>query len=323
MRPKVTIGYHASHEQFPPGMLLDLAKKAESAGFGALLSSDHFNPWTPVQGESGFAWSWLGAALQATSLSAGVVSAPGYRYHPAITAQAAATLAEMFPGRFWVAVGSGQALNESITGGVWPGKQERNDRLLASATVIRRLWAGETVTADAPVRTVGARLHTRPAEPPILFGAALTPATAEWVGGWADGLITVAMQKDDLAEIVGAFRRGGGEEKPMYLKVDLSYARDDDEARSGAWEQWRANVFPAAVLETLRTPEQFEALGEFVEPGKVFEKIRTSADPGEHLRWLKADIDLGFAHLYLHNVNRGQEAFIEDFGREVLPALFG
>jgi probable non-F420 flavinoid oxidoreductase len=323
MRLEVTIGYHASHEQFPPGMLLNLARKAEDAGFRALLSSDHFNPWTPTQGESGFAWSWLGAALQATSLSAGVVCAPGYRYHPAIVAQAAATLAEMFPGRFFVAVGSGQALNESITGEVWPTKSERNERLLAAATIMRRLWAGETVTAATPVRTIEARLYTRPSLPPLLLGAALTPATAEWVGGWADGLITVAMQKDELADVAGAFRRGGGEGKPMYLKVDLSYARGDDEARSGAWDQWRANVFPATVIETLRTPEQFEAMGEFLRPEKVFERIRVSADPEEHARWLRTDIDLGFTHLFLHNVNRSQVEFIEDFGREVLPEITG
>ena len=109
----------------------------------------------------------------------------------------------------------------------------------------------------------------------------------------------------------------------MYLKVDLSYARDDDEARAGAWEQWRANVFASAVLETLRAPGEFEAMAEFAEPAKVFEKIRVSADPQKHVRWLQADIDPGFSHLCLHNVNRGQAEFIEDFGREVLPALSG
>jgi coenzyme F420-dependent glucose-6-phosphate dehydrogenase len=323
MKPKVTIGYHASHEQFPPGMLLGLARKAEDAGFGALLSSDHFNPWTSVRGESGFSWAWLGAALQATSLPAGVVCTPGYRYHPAIVAQAAATLAGMLPGRFWIAIGTGQAESEGICGEAWPPKSERNDRLFASATIMRSLWAGETVTTAAPVRTVEARLHTRPTQPPLLLGAALTPATAEWLGGWADGLITVAMQKDDLAEVVEAFRHGGGEGKPMYLKVDLSYARTDEEARSGAWDQWRANVYPAAVLENLRTPGEFEALEDLAGPRMVFEKIRISADPKDHVRWLRTDIDLGFTHLYLHNVNRNQETFIEDFGNEVLPEIFG
>ena len=112
----VKIGYHSSHEQFKPSTLLKNVQMAELAGFTAALSSDHFYPWSENQGESGFAWSWLGAAMQATSLSFGVVNAPGQRYHPAIIAQAAATLAEMFPNRFWVAMGSGQLLNEGITG---------------------------------------------------------------------------------------------------------------------------------------------------------------------------------------------------------------
>src|SRR3954447_6195098 len=112
----VKFGYHASHEQFPPSELLQLVIAAEAAGFDAAMSSDHFRPWGPAQGQSGFAWSWLGAALQATRLPMGGVSAPGYRSPPAILAQAAATLAEMFPRRLWLALGSGQRLNEDLTG---------------------------------------------------------------------------------------------------------------------------------------------------------------------------------------------------------------
>src|SRR4051812_39831151 len=104
----VRIGYHASHEQFSPSELLSLVRAAETAGFDCAMSSDHFRPWSSAQGQSGFAWSWLGAAMQATSLPYGVITAPGYRYHPAVIAQGAATLAEMFPGRFWLALGSGQ-----------------------------------------------------------------------------------------------------------------------------------------------------------------------------------------------------------------------
>src|SRR5215217_2622439 len=123
------IGFHASHEQFSPSDLLRLVQTAEAAGFDCAMSSDHFRPWGPAQGQSGFAWSWLGAALQATRLPLGVISAPGYRYHPAILAQAAATLCEMFPGRLWLALGSGQRLNEDLTGVAWPEKAERNARL--------------------------------------------------------------------------------------------------------------------------------------------------------------------------------------------------
>lgn len=140
-----TVGWHASHELYPPGELLRLARRAEAAGFRAGMCSDHFHPWTPRQGESGFAFSWLGAALQATSLPFGSVCCPFGRYNPVVVAQAAATLAEMFPGRYWLAVGTGQALNESVTGGAWPEKVERWARLREPVDVIRALWAGETV----------------------------------------------------------------------------------------------------------------------------------------------------------------------------------
>ena len=137
------IGYHASHEQFTPSSLLTYAQLAEQAGFKALNSSDHFHPWSERQGQSGFSFAWLGAALQATSLPCGVVCAPGQRYHPAIVAQAVATLGEMFPDRFFVALGSGEASNEHVTGAGWPAKPVRNARLRESADAIRALLRGE------------------------------------------------------------------------------------------------------------------------------------------------------------------------------------
>ncbi len=140
------IGYHASHEQYPPSELLAYVRAADAAGFQGVMCADHFHPWLEENGHSGFAWSWLGAALQATSFPFGVVNAPGDRYHPAIIAQAAATLAEMFPGRFWMAAGSGEALNEHITGNRWPPKPERNERLRECVDIMRALWRGETVT---------------------------------------------------------------------------------------------------------------------------------------------------------------------------------
>src|SRR3954463_16832517 len=144
--PLPRIGYHASHEPFAPSELLRLVGLAERAGFDCAMSSDHFRPWGAAQGHSGFAWSWLGAALQATALPIGVISAPGYRYHPAIIAQGAATLAEMFPERTWLALGSGQRLNEDVAGLPWPDKAERNARLSECATIIRALLRGETVS---------------------------------------------------------------------------------------------------------------------------------------------------------------------------------
>lgn len=315
------IGYHASHEQFKPSELLKYVQMAEPAGFTAALSSDHFHPWSEQQGQSGFAWSWLGAAMQATSLSFGVVNAPGQRYHPAIIAQAAATLAEMFPNRFWVALGSGQELNEHITGKHWPVKSERNARLKECVDIMRALWAGETVTHYGRVCVEEAKLYSRPETPPRIIGAAITAETAEWLGGWADGLITISRPSEKLQQVVEAFRRGGGEGKPMYLKVQLSYAQDETQARLGAHEQWRNNILKNIVMTELRTPAQFDAAGAFVKPEELDGHVRISADPQRHIDWLQKDIELGFSELLLHNVNREQQQFIEDFGEKVLPVL--
>ncbi|SFC87389.1 TIGR03885 family FMN-dependent LLM class oxidoreductase [Spirosoma endophyticum] len=318
---KIKIGYHASHEQFTPSTLLNYVQRAQQAGFTAASSSDHFHPWSNRQGESGFAWSWLGAALQATSLSFGVVNAPGQRYHPAIIAQAAATLADMFPDRFWMAVGTGQLLNEHITGQPWPAKADRNARLKECVDIIRALWDGQTVTHKGLVTVEEARLYSNPDKKPLLFGAALTSKTAEWVGGWADGLLTISQPPEQLREVVDAFRRGGGEGKPMHLKVQLSYGATAELARQGAYDQWRANIFPNSVLTDLRLPEQFDELGKLVNLQEVDKMVRISADTSQHLAWLEEDIALGFEQLFLHNVNLEQERFIDDFGQYVVPSL--
>ncbi|MCK8494836.1 TIGR03885 family FMN-dependent LLM class oxidoreductase [Spirosoma sp. RP8] len=317
----IKIGYHASHEQFKPSVLLDYVKRAEQAGFTASSSSDHFNPWSNRQGESGFAWSWLGAALQATSLSFGVVNAPGQRYHPAIIAQAAATLAEMFPERFWIAVGTGQSLNEHITGDKWPSKADRNARLKECVDIMRALWAGETVSHKGLVTVEEAKLYTCPDVKPLLFGAAVTSKTAEWVGSWADGLLTISQPKEKLQEVVDAFRRGGGEGKPMHLKVQLSYAATKEAAQQGAYDQWRSNIFPNAMLTELRTPDQFDMAGEMVNLQEVDKMVRISADVQQHMAWLQDDLNMGFEQLILHNVNLEHEQFIADFGQHVLPSL--
>ncbi|QJW92350.1 TIGR03885 family FMN-dependent LLM class oxidoreductase [Spirosoma taeanense] len=317
----IKIGYHASHEQIKPSTLLDYAKLAQDAGFTSGSSSDHFHPWSNRQGESGFAWSWLGAALQATSLDFGVVNAPGQRYNPAIIAQAAATLADMFPERFWLALGTGQALNEHITGEKWPSKADRNARLKECVDIIRALWNGETVSHKGLVTVEEAQLYTRPVVKPLLFGAVVTSKTAEWVGSWADGLLTISQPKDKLREVIDAFRRGGGEGKPMHLKVQLSYAPTLEAARQGAYDQWRSNVFPNNMLTELRMPDQFDAAGEMVNLQEVDRMVRISSDLGQHLDWLQQDVDLGFERLLLHNVNLEQQRFIEDFGQHVLPTL--
>ncbi|MGI8998438.1 MAG: TIGR03885 family FMN-dependent LLM class oxidoreductase [Candidatus Limnocylindria bacterium] len=315
------IGVHASHEQFRPDRLLRLVQLAEAAGFDAGMCSDHWAPWSEEQGESGFAWSWLGAALQATTMPFGVVNAPGQRYHPAIIAQAAATLGVMFPGRFWIAVGSGQLLNEHITGAPWPIKADRNERLRESANLMRRLWAGETVTHAGQVTVSEAHLWTRPERPPLLVGAAVTPETAGWVAEWADALITVVQSDDKLDAVVNAFRSNGGAAKPMYLQVHLAYAPTDAEARDAAFAQWGQNCLDNSVMTSLALPAQITAAGVHVTPGDLDGAVRISSDPARHVEWLTRDLERGFDGLYLHEVGPEQERFVEVFGREVLPRL--
>jgi coenzyme F420-dependent glucose-6-phosphate dehydrogenase len=286
------------------------------------MCSDHFHPWSNRQGQSGFAWSWLGAALQATAMSFGTVCAPGQRYHPAVIAQAAATLSEMFSNRFWLAVGSGEALNEAITGDMWPQKHERNLRLHESVEIIRALWAGETVTTRGLVVTEAARLYSRPLIPPLLLGAALSPETARWVGSWADGLITVAGRGDDMRAVIDAFRERAGGDKPMFLQAAVSFARTDEEAAAAAHDQWRHCALAPTQLADLPSPSAFDRASADVAVCSVMSKLRVSANIHQHLEWLHRDCDMGFERIYLHNVARNyQERFIEACAEHVIPSF--
>jgi probable non-F420 flavinoid oxidoreductase len=310
-------GFHCSHEQHAPGTLLRLAQRAEEAGFTAAMCSDHFHPWTSAQGHSGFAWSWLGAALQATRMSFGVVCAPGQRYHPAVVAQAAATLCDMYPDRFWIAVGSGEALNEAITGTPWPTKEQRNRRLLESVDIMRALWAGDTVTRHGLVTVKEATLYSRPARPPLLVGAALTPETARWAGSWADALITVPGPRDMMRAVRDAFREGGGHEKPIWLQVALSMAATDEESARIACTHWRHAALPPALLGDLATPGAIEEATERLPPKTILRSIRASADVARQLAWLREDLGMGFTRIYLHNVNPNHQRFFEAFAGRV------
>ncbi|TRW47044.1 TIGR03885 family FMN-dependent LLM class oxidoreductase [Georgenia yuyongxinii] len=317
-----TYGFHASHEQIAPSRLLADVQAAEQAGFAMAMCSDHFAPWSARQGHSGFTWSWLGAALATTSLRLGCVNAPGQRYHPAIVAQAAATLGEMFPGRFWVALGSGQAMNEHITGDRWPTKDTRLRRLEECVHVIRRLHAGEEVTHDGLVTVDRARLYDRPTEPIPLIAAAISAATAARGARWADGLITINQPLDTLREVVAAYRDHGGR-GPLALQVHLSWAPTHDEALAVARDQWRSNVFAEPLSLDLPTPEHFDIASSDVTDASVTAAVNVSADPARHVAWLEEYAALGFDEIYLHHVGQDQQAWLETAATAVLPALAG
>lgn len=314
------IGVHCSHEQVDPAQLLVDVQRAEQAGFSAAMSSDHLAPWSARQGESGYAWSWLGAALATTRLPFGVVTAPGQRYHPAIVAQAIATLAQMFPGRFWCALGSGEASNESVTGDAWPTKQVRDDRLAECVQVIRALLSGEEVSHDGLVSVRRARLWTLPETSPDLVGPAVTVETAARHAAWADGLITVNQPPETLRALLAAYRDAGGR-GPARLQVHLSWAPSEEEAIGIAMDQWRSNVFGPPFAWDADSVEVFDQVTAAVTPDQVRESVRVSADLGRHAQWLHEYVEMGWDELYLHHVGKQQSRFIDAFGNDVLPQL--
>lgn len=316
------VGWHASHEQITPSQLLLDVAHAERAGFQAAWSSDHFSPWSERQGESGFAFSWLGAAMATTEFPIGMVNAPGQRYHPAIVAQAAATLAEMFPGRLSVALGTGEFSNEHITGDPWPDKPTRNARLRECVEVIRALLAGEEVTHHGLVRVDRARLWTLPSQPPRLLATAVSAETARWAGEWAEGLITIWQPTETLRRVVDAFREHGGG-KPMALQVHVSWAPEEDEALRIAHEQWRTNVFEAPLCWDIATPQEFDAAAKHVRPEDLRAGVLVSSDPKRFVEWLREATDLGFEEIYVHHVGQRQREFIDCFAEHVLPELRG
>jgi coenzyme F420-dependent glucose-6-phosphate dehydrogenase len=313
-----TISYHAAHEQFPPSELLSLAKQAEKAGFDACHSSDHFHPWSIRQGQSGFSFSWLGAAMEATKFPFSLVNSPGQRYHPAVVAQAIGTLTEMYPGRLDVAFGTGEALNEMITGDPWPEKSLRNHRLLESVEIIRALLKGETVTHKGMVKVREATLFTRPSLMPKLMATALTEETAHWAGSWADGLLMGYLPVEEMKKNMIAFKEGGGEGKPLHVQIAFSYARDKEDALKGAYEQWRPMMVGHHDLECFNRPEQFDDATKNISYEELNKSILITSDLNKCNEKIEECKQLGFENIILHNVNRLQKEFIEDFGKRVL-----
>ncbi|WP_369372176.1 TIGR03885 family FMN-dependent LLM class oxidoreductase [Promicromonospora sp. Populi] len=316
------IGFHVSHEQLHPTEGLRVSRLAQDAGFDAAMCSDHLAPWSERQGESGFTWSWLGAALATTDLSFGTVCAPGQRYHPVIVAQAIATLGAMYPGRFWVALGSGEYLNEHVTGDPWPAKAERDARLVECVEVIRALLRGEEVDHTGRVVARQARLWTLPEVLPALIGPALTPATAGRHAAWADGLITVNKPVEEVRQVIDAYREAGGAGE-VALQVHIAWAPTSAEAEAVAIDQWSTITGPPHVTEDTPTTAAFDALGRNVGIADVRRAVLVSADLGEITARLAELRDAGADRLYLHQVGRQQDAFIETFAEHVLPALRG
>ncbi|MDB5478331.1 MAG: class F420-dependent oxidoreductase [Alphaproteobacteria bacterium] len=314
------LGYHCSHEQFAPRDLLEYAQLAEQAGFTTAMSSEHIAPWSVRQGNSGFGWAWLGAALQATEMSFGSLAIPGgWRYHPVVVAHAFATLAQMFPGRVpWIAAGSGEAMNEYMVGAGWPDKDERNARMRGGVEIIRALWRGETVTSDGLHKTKDAKLWTLPEKAPLIYGAALSEKTAGWLGEWADGLITVNDTVPAVEKIVRAFRNNGGQGKPVVLQLQISWDETVEQARANVFDQWR-HVASDAPKDNLKTPEEFDAACSDVQPHHMDKKLLVTADARDIVTHIREYAALGFDEIYLHDAGRNQREFLALMKEHVMP----
>jgi len=239
-----------------------------------------------------------------------------------IIAQAIGTLEAMYPGRFWVALGSGEAANEHVTGQGWPRKDIRNARLRECVDIIRALLDGEEVSHDGLVTVDRARLWTRPATPPPLVAAAVSAETAAWAAEWADGLATIAQPVEKLRSLIDGYRGAGGRGE-LALQVHVSYAETDAEALSIAHDQWRSNVFSPPLCWDIDSVEAFDEASKHVTPEDMRSSVLVSSDPSEYVHQLREWSQLGFDRIYIHHVGQEQSRFIDTFGEHVLPQLSG
>ena len=317
----VELGYKLSSEEHPANDLVGYARRAEEAGFAYAVISDHFHPWTHRQGQSPFVWSVLGAIAQSTErIRIGTaVTAPIRRTPPYLVAQAAATVATMMPGRFFLGVGSGENLNEHVTGEWWPPSEIRREMLEEAVDVIRKLWAGGTVEHFGTHFTVdNARIYSLPDEPPAILFAAGGKAGAELAGRAGDGLIGV----EPSMELVRSFTEAGGVGKPCHGELAVCVADDPGEARRIAHTQWAAPAAtPPRLSAKLRVAADFQVVAELVTEDQVAEKVVCGADPEEHLAKIEEFAAAGFDHVYVHQIGADQESFFLLYEDDVLPRL--
>jgi coenzyme F420-dependent glucose-6-phosphate dehydrogenase len=313
------LGYALSSEEHTPQMLVQWARRAEEIGFPFALISDHFHPWVDKQGQSPFVWNVIGAIAETTEklrLATGV-TCPLIRIHPAIIAHAAATSAVMMPGRFFLGLGTGENLNEHVTGARWPFDDERQDMLEEAVDVIRKLWSGGyQYHRGRYYRVEKARLYTLPDEPPPIAIAAGGPQAAELAGKLDAHLITT----DADEKLIGTFRDAGGKGKDVYGQVTVCWAKSEDEAKKTAHEVWPNAAIP--LTPELPTPEEYGKVAEaLVRPDDLAEKMALGPDPEQHLELIRKYDKAGVTQVYVHQVGPDQEGFFRFYEREILPQL--
>jgi coenzyme F420-dependent glucose-6-phosphate dehydrogenase len=313
-----SIGYSLSCEEHRPLELIQYAKRAEETGFAYAMISDHYHPWIDKQGNSPFVWTVLGgiaAVTQRLPIGTGV-TCPIARYHPALIAQFAATVASMLPRRFTLGLGTGEYLNEHILGQHWPPHETRAAMLEEAIEIIRRLWEGRTVTHYGRYYTVeDARLYTLPESPPPIAIAAGGPRAAELAGRLGDGLVNFTPDPD----IVKGFDSAGGRGKPRYVQLNVCWARDEAAARRTAFEICPNVALKGELGQQLPSPKHFEQAVAMVSEDDVAGVITCGPDPERHAAAIQKCLDAGYSHVHVYQVGPDQEGFFRFYEREVLP----
>jgi coenzyme F420-dependent glucose-6-phosphate dehydrogenase len=316
----VQFGYKLSSEEFEASELVRLAAVAEDHGFSFALISDHYHPWTGSQGQSPFVWSVLGGVAATTNkITVGTgVTCPTVRIHPAIVAQASATMATMMRGRFFLGVGTGENLNEHIVGARWPEVSVRQEMLEEAIGVIRLLWQGGLHSHHGRHYTVeNARLYSIPDEPPPLFVAASGPRSARLAAREGDGLICTGLPDP---KVIDAFTDEGGPGKPRYGELTVCFDESEERARRTVKEIWPIVGLGGPLFSELPLPSHFESAASLVGDQQLAE-VPVGPNPQTHIDAIRRCIDGGYDHVCIHQVGPNQDAFMAFYAREVLPRI--
>jgi coenzyme F420-dependent glucose-6-phosphate dehydrogenase len=316
----IKLGYALSSEEHEPNQLVANAQMAEHLGFEFLLISDHFHPWVPQQGQSSFVWSVLGGIAQATRrVRVGTgVTCPIMRFHPALAAQAAGTVAAMMPGRFFLGLGTGEYLNEHIFEDAWPRIETRREMLAEAIHIIRELWKGEEYSYEGTYYTVrDARIYTLPEELPPLYMAASGPESAELAAEISDGLISTSSGDD----VVAAFQKAGGAEKPRYGMIKVCWAKSEEDAKETVKYWWPISTVSGPLHSDLPTPKHFEDVVEVMEEPKIPEDTILGPNPNAYLKAIRTLEESNYDHIYLHQIGPDQDGFFKFFKTELMPLL--
>jgi coenzyme F420-dependent glucose-6-phosphate dehydrogenase len=325
------LGYKASNEQFAPQELLHYGVLAEEVGFDSVFVSDHLQPWRHDGGHAPFAMTWLGALGARTErITIGTsVLTPTFRYHPAIVAQAFATLGCLFPGRVVLGMGTGESLNEVALGLTWPEGKERFARFREAVALIRRLWSEERVTHEGEYyRTDKATIYDRPDQPVPLYLAGSGPAATRYAGRVGDGYITTSGKAPELytdtllpAVAEGAAKAGRQvSDLDMMIEVKVSFDHDRDAAMA-ATHVWGALALTPEQKSGVDDPVEMQRLADELPVERTASRFIVSTDPDEHVAAIKRYVDLGFTHLVFHAPGPDQERFLRLYGAEILPRL--